>query len=160
MTKRRAFAALLLAPLVAAGLPPWTPKLVATLIDHVGLQAASRDFATRDNAGWTQILAGIQSGDSAWLALVPRLQQTPNAGAAEQIPIALSLALQTQPARVLALLPATYPIARICADSRIEPTRAQRRAYYRRAIAAVAALHQPTAAACLASLRHAARRAG
>jgi hypothetical protein len=161
MTQRQAAAALLLAPLLAgANLPPWTPALVATLVNNVGLPAASRDFASRNNAGWTQILAGIQSGNPAWLALVPRLKPTPNAAAAGQIPIALSLALPAQPASVLALLPATYPIGRICADIRIEPTRAQSRDYYRRAIAAVAPLHQPTAAACLASLTHAARKAG
>jgi hypothetical protein len=157
MTKRHA-ALILLAPLLAAALPPWTPKLVATLIDDVGLPAASADFATRDNAGWTQILAGIQSGDPAWLALVPRLKPTPNAAAAEQLPIALSLALQTHPASVLALLPATYPIDRICADIRIEPPRTESRAYYRRTIAALSALNQPQAAVCLANLKRASRK--
>jgi hypothetical protein len=131
-----------------------SPDHVQAMLDRLGPAAATRALSDRE---WRQIQDGISLGDPKWLALAPRLAGTGNAGAGEGLIIAISDALQRNPAAVLALSGRQFPIARICRDNAIEPTAQARLAFYAATIPAVRSVRAPWLRArrdaCLANLQ-------
>jgi hypothetical protein len=134
---RRAIACFLAAAAAtgqAAAQQDLTPQLVSALLDAKGPPGPAWHMPEE---GLAPILTGIGNGDPAWLALAPRLKGGGNAGFNESLPIALSRALQHNPAAVLRLLGPDFPPAVICRDNEIDPQPGAVRAYYAATIPAV-----------------------
>ena len=95
------------------------------------------------HGGWDRLLARIEQGDGACLRLAPALKPGTDAATSEGLRYALGRALLTNPAEVLRLGDAAFPLSEICRDNRIEPTPAQVRRFRQRARAAVAGVRAP-----------------
>src|SRR5438477_12601046 len=85
-----------------------TPKVVERMIDRYGAKATVDKLTnaapndTRSLLGdYDRVLDGVSSGDSRWLALVPRLDPGTDAGSAEFLRIAVAEAIPKNPAGVL-----------------------------------------------------------
>jgi len=109
---------------------------------------------------WDAILDRIGAGDTAWIALAPRLAPGADAGTSEGLGIALATALPAQPAAVLAVLttagPPSLSPARVCSAPFIEDTAAHQHAYKAQALSALVkvtnAKLQTSLGACRAQL--------
>ncbi len=93
------------------------------------------------------------------MALAPKLAPGADAGAAEELPIALAFALPKNPRAVLAVLGGGFPVEDVCSAPFIEGTVKDIPAYVKEAKAAVARVTDAKLAkvrdACLAELRKA-----
>ena len=113
------------------------------------------------NGDYDRVLGHIDSGDSRWLALAPKLAPGTDAGTAEALVIALPFALPRNPSGVLALLqgPDAFPADDVCGTPFIEDTVKDVPAYVHRARAAVMAVRDPrlqdAKSACLVALKKA-----
>jgi hypothetical protein len=110
------------------------------------------------NGDYDRVLGHIDSADSHWLALAPKLAPGTDAGTAEALVIALAFALPRNPGGVLALLQGkdAFAAADVCGAPFIEDTVKDIPAYVRRARAAVSAVNDlrlaTAKAQCLAAL--------
>ena len=108
------------------------------------------------------ILDHMDRGEAGWIALAPQMALN-NGGAAitETLPIALALALPRNPAAVLKTIDPnngrSFSVEDVCGEPFFEPTRSFLRGYKRRALAAVAGVHDPSLRlvrdACAAALK-------
>jgi hypothetical protein len=108
------------------------------------------------------ILDHMDRGEAGWIALAPQMA-IDNGGAAttETLPIALALALPRNPTAVLKTIDPnngrSFSVEDVCGEPFFEPTRSFLRRYRRRALAAVAGVHDPSLRlardACLAALK-------
>ena len=145
-----------------------TPAAVSRMIDRYGAKgtvdklsnAAPNDTHTAFG-DFDKVLDGIASGDARWLAIVPKLAPGTDAGTAESLPIVLAEALPKNPRGVLRLIKLDRSWLDACGYPMIEPTPKETRAYFRRAIPAVRAVHdaalQATKRVCLSELLKAQR---
>ncbi len=132
---------------------------VATMIERDG---ATRTVQTLDQGEtvtrFTQVLESIASGDPQWLALVPRLGPGVDAGTSTGLIIAVAEALPRNAAGVLGLAVAGgWSLDDACSYPMIEPTAAEKAAYFAAVMPAVEAVADPALqdakAACLTRLR-------
>lgn len=126
-----------------------TPGAVTRMIEIYGGERAvdmliARKVKNNDNdlGRFELVLDGIMSGDSAWLALVPRLNTGGHAAAGESLPISLAFALPKNAAGVLRLLARDRRWLVACGYPMIEPTRNEERAYFKATIPAVRAVRE------------------
>jgi hypothetical protein len=154
--------------LVEQSSPPITPEMADRMIDRYGARQAVNKLAnsgpddTRTDFGdYGKVLDGIASGDSRWLALVPRLEPGTDAGTAESLRLVVAEALPKNPAGVLRLITREPTWRDACGYPMIEPTRKEMRAYFNAAIPAVKSVHDPALQAakrvCLSELLKAQR---
>ena len=140
-----------------------TPAAVGRMIDRYGAEQTVRKLANArpndthsDFGDFDKVLDGIASGDARWLALVPRLEPGTDAGTAESLRIVVAKALPKNPAVVLRLIKRDSSWRDACGYPMIEPTRKEMRAYFKVAIPAVKAVHDPrleaTKRVCLSEL--------
>lgn len=127
-----------------------TPETVGQMIDRHGAKRTVEKLAnaapndTRTEFGdFDKVLDGIASGDSRWLALVPRLEPGTDAGTAESLRIVVAMALPRNPAGVLRLIVREPSWRDACSYPMIEPTKKEMRAYFKVAIPAVEAVRSP-----------------
>ena len=135
-----------------------TPEGISGAIERDGADAVVQSlWGQEDDNGWSYVTERISYGDQVWLDLVPLLEPGVDGGAALDLNIALSRALQRNARGVLALTSEQRPVGRVCAMIEVEPDPEDVAAYYATAIAAVEAVSDPSLqsakAACLASLR-------
>ncbi len=108
---------------------------------------------------YDKVLDGVSSGDSRWLALVPRLDPGTDAGTAEFLRIAVAEALPRNPVGVLRFTSGLAWFPDACGYPMIEPSKREMRAYFKAAIPALKAVHESTLARakriCLAKLMEA-----
>ena len=120
--------------------------------------ARSTVSALFDQRRWDYVSDRIGAGDRPYLALAPRLAAGADAGAAEDLPIALAFALpRNAPAVLTALAPGGgLDAAEVCDAPFIEDTVSDIPAWRRSAAAAVRRVADPRLAAvkatCLAAL--------
>ena len=89
-----------------------TADLVLSEIKLTGPTGVSRRIDTDENFG-RSVMAGIASGDSAWLEVAGKI--TPSSSAAEaSLSIALASALLHSPVRTLRLVGLKYPVEEVC----------------------------------------------
>ena len=155
MTRAACFAlCALLGTAVPAAAASGTADMVARRIAQDGAKQAVA--ALQKNKTWPRVIAGISSGNAAWVALTPRLAEGTDAGTSEELDYALSLALLRNAPAVLALPAGTFPAERICVVPYIEPTDAQVKSFVARADRALGAVKGGKLAAprdaCLKSL--------
>lgn len=112
------------------------PQSVAAGIQRAGARKTIAELVARDL--WETVLRHVAAGNREWLALVPAMKPGTDAGTAEGLQQAVSLALQNNAQGVLDLAGRnTYPLPVLCAVPMIEPTAVQVAAFKRRAMAAL-----------------------
>jgi len=138
---------------------PVTPAEVRTMLAAQGPRSTVQALAHPDtNNRWDTVVRGIAMGEQDWLGLVPQLRNGTDAGTTDDLVIALSDTVITNPTGALRLFaPQPTDAANFCTDNGFETPPAQTRAYYAAAIAAVESVNAPELqsikAACLARLR-------
>ena len=145
-------------PALAAPAAPTATQIQATIAKS-GPKAAIA--ALVKNNQWDAVAAQIATGDSAWVALTPKLAPGADAGTAEDLGLSLATALPINPAAVLAAIdPANGPAlgaGRVCSAPFIEDPPAHHAAYLKSALAKAGAVADPALAAnrtaCLAVLK-------
>ncbi|RDJ98303.1 hypothetical protein DLM46_33875 [Paraburkholderia lacunae] len=109
---------------------------------------------------WDSVLTHIDSGNAAWVALVPKLAAGTDGGNSEDLGIGLAYALPKNPKAVLqAIDPDNGPVlgvSRVCSAPFIEDTVKDIPAYIKRAKVALSKVRDPSLQdvkkACLAEL--------
>jgi hypothetical protein len=122
--RRFCLAAILAAVSVATALAvELTPQAIRAMLD----ESDARTVVEKLNAGeppdtaWDRLTDRIETGEAAWLDLVPLLKPGTDAGTAEELEIVLSRALANNAQGVLALLAnGLYPPEDICTSNEIE----------------------------------------
>jgi hypothetical protein len=138
---------------------PVTPAEVRTMLAARGARATVQTLSQPEtNNRWETVVRGIAMGEQDWLGLVPQLRNGTDAGTTDDIVIALSDAVITNPTAALRLFaPQPTDAANFCTDNGFETPPEQTRAYFAAAIAAVESVNAPELqsikAACLARLR-------
>lgn len=138
-----------------------TPASVRAMIEADGAQpTVAALWNANEGAAWDVVASGVESGDQAWLDLVPLIQPGTENATAHDLAYGLSRALLTNPAGVLA---AAGGGDGHCINTEVEFAEdaaviaESNAAYYPAAIAAVEGVNDPALAeakaACLASLR-------
>ena len=148
--------------------PRVTPAMVGRMIDRYGakrtvnkLSNAAPSDTHAEFGDFDKVLDGIASGDARWLALVPRIAPGTDAGTAESLPIVLAEALAKNPLGVLRLIKRDPSWRDACSFPMIEPTRKEKRAYFKATMPAVRSVHdralQTEKGVCLSELLKAQR---
>ena len=138
-----------------------TPASVQAMVEADGAQPTVAALWNEDDgAAWQVVADGIESGEQAWLDLVPLIEPGTENATAYDLSYGLSQALLTNPAGVLA---AAGGDSGHCPNAEVEFAEeaaiiaSSNAAYYPAAIAAVEGVTDPALAGdkelCLASLR-------
>jgi hypothetical protein len=138
-----------------------TPAEVRAMIAARGARATVQALAAPDEGPnrWERVVRGIASGAPAWLALAEPLSAGTDAGTTDDYVIAMSDAVITNATATLRLFQAWggSSVETFCMDNGFETPAVELRAFYRAAIASVAAVTAPelqrVKAACLTHLR-------
>lgn len=141
--------------------PAWPATLSSEAVEHDIAKHGARETVSRlwSTGEYDKIMDAIDSGDARWIALAPKLAAGADAGAAEELPIALAFALPKNPHAVLNVLlpPNGLPIEDVCGAPFIEGTIKSIPGYVRETERAVAAVSDSRLTevreACLAQLR-------
>jgi hypothetical protein len=151
-------AALLVASSVSAAV--LSPDEIAKDIKMHGAHAVVARLLT--NGDYDRVMDKVDTGDARWVALVPLLAPGADAGAAEELPIALAFALPRNPQAVLSVVggKSGFPAEDVCSAPFIEGTIDNIPAYIKKAEAAVSRVSEPglaeVKAKCLGELKKAA----
>jgi hypothetical protein len=138
-----------------------TPASVRAMIEADGAQpTVAALWNANDGAAWDVVAAGVESGEQAWLDIVPLIEPGTENATAHDLAYGLSQALLTHPAGVLA---AAGGGDGHCVNAEVEFAEdaaliaQSNAAYYPAAIAAVEGVNDPALAEaremCLTSLR-------
>jgi hypothetical protein len=145
--------------------PAVSPADVRAMLTARGARATVQALSTPGEGPnrWNSVVRGVALGDQAWLDLVPQLRNGTDAGTTDDIVIALSDAIVSNPAGALRLFaPHPADAENFCTENGFETPAAQSRAYYAAAIAAVDRVTdrdlQAIKSACLTNLRAGAAR--
>ena len=142
-----------------------TPSAVERMIDKYGARLTVKKLTNsppkREFGDYDIVLWGVSRGDRRWLALVPRLKAGTDAATGMALVVAVSEALPRNPKAVLRLIKANPSWRNVCTYPMIEPTKAEERMYFRKAIPAVRSVRDPDVRSvkrtCLANLVEAQR---
>ena len=137
-----------------------SPEAIDRDIEQHGARAVVHRLLA--NGDYERVMDRIDTGDARYVALALKLAPGADAGAAEELPIALAFALPRNPRAVLAVLgPNGFPVEDVCSAPFIEDTVKDIPGYIRRAERAVSAVDDPKLAktrdACLTQLSQAQR---
>ena len=142
-----------------------TPSAVEQMIDKYGarhtIEKLTNSPPKREFGDYDIVLSGVSSGDHRWLALVPKLKAGTDAATSLALVVSVAEALPRNPKAVLRLIKADPSWRRACTYPMIEPTKAEERIYFSKAIPAVRLVRDPDVQsvkrACLADLVEAQR---
>jgi hypothetical protein len=144
-------------PVYAAAL---SPDDIARDIKVHGAHAVVARLAA--NGDYDRVMDKVDTGDKRWVMLAPLLAPGADAGAAEELPIALAFALPHNPQAVLSVVGGNngFPVEDVCGAPFIEGTVDNIPAYIKRAETAVSHVSEPSLAdvkaRCLRELKKAA----
>jgi hypothetical protein len=99
-----------------------TSTAVMEKIKNKGAGATLRALY-ESNAQWSALLVGISSGKKEWLAIATQLKSVSDAGASEQLTLAVGEALEHQPNNVLTYTVPRFTISDICSGPDVDDTR-------------------------------------
>jgi hypothetical protein len=144
-----------------AGGPPVSPDEVRSMIEAEGAQRTIAALSTGgDKTRWTSVMAGIATGEAAWLALATPLEPGAENESYGDLNYALKAAMVANPSGVLAIVNEENPdlsTESICAPAGYEADAAWSAAYYDALTPAVESVTDPSLAsvrsACLEILR-------
>ncbi|MFM0302928.1 hypothetical protein PQQ99_22700 [Paraburkholderia sediminicola] len=148
---------LVLACSAANASAPLNPSALAKQIDNEGAKATVNKMSESE---WDSVLTHIDSGKTAWVALVPKLAEGTDGGNSEDLGIGLAYALpKNAKAVLLAIDPNNGPVlgvSRVCSAPFIEDTVPDIPAYIKHAKTALTKVRDPALQevkkACLAEL--------
>lgn len=134
-----------------------SPSILVKQLDDKGAKAT---ISSMSESQWDNVLNHIDSGNAAWVALVPKLAEGTDGGHSEDLGIGLAFALPKNPKAVLSVIDrANGPVlgvSRVCSVPFIEDTVPDIPAYVRQAKAALGKVHdaslQDVKKSCLAEL--------
>ncbi|MFM0181746.1 hypothetical protein PQR52_24985 [Paraburkholderia aspalathi] len=134
-----------------------SPSVLAKQINDKGAKAT---VSTMSESEWDNVLTHIDSGNAAWIALVPKLAEGTDGGNSEDLGIGLAYALPKNAKAVLSAIdPDNGPVlgvGRVCSAPFIEDTVKDIPAYIKRAEVALNRVRDPSLQdvkkACLAEL--------
>lgn len=106
-------------------------------------RVVDRLWDAQGDENWDHLLDAMEAGRSECIRLAKLLKPGTDAGSAETLQIALSLALRTNPSGVLALGDDVIKVSEACQDNQIEPTAEQHRAFLALARASVSKITEP-----------------
>lgn len=106
-------------------------------------RVVDRLWDAQGDENWDHLLDAMEAGRSECIRLAKLLKPGTDAGSAETLQIALSLALRTNPSAVLALGDDVIKVSEACQDNQIEPTLQQHRAFLAKARTAVSKISEP-----------------
>lgn len=135
----------------AMGAEHMTPAEVQSRIQRDGARA-TLEAVYRDPASWRALLAAVASGRADWLMVANVLHATSDAGASEQLSLAVGEALANHPQQVLSASASEFGLAAICSGPDVDDARFSS---YHTAMAAIAARQQAVRAVTDESLRSA-----
>jgi len=135
--------------------PAPTPKTVEARIHAIGAQPAVRELWRRPK-DWDVVMAGVESGDAAWLKVATELKPGADAGQSESLAIVVSRSIQHNPRAFLLIAFPSFGVA-VCGDLNIEPTAAQHKSFQKKTEKALVSVGNEDTRkdrdACLAELR-------
>ena len=145
------------APPVDPDAPSVTPAELKAMIEADGAQATVNSiYQNGTDPRINSVFQGIESGEQAWLAVVPAFRQGVDGETGYSLNYALSIALTENPAGTLRLVSEAIPVTELCTYAQIEPTPEEKFAYYATATTAVTGVTDPeletVKSACLAQL--------
>src|ERR1700749_1434235 len=132
MRGKLALLVLVMAVMPAMGAERLTPSSIrADIARHGAAAVVDRLWKSGD---YDRIMEKVGEGSDEWLALVPLLGPGADAGAAEDLPIALAYALPNNPRGVLMILRGKngFSVDEVCGAPFIEPTREQLQNWFAR----------------------------
>lgn len=136
-----------------------TPAEVRAMVTGRGARATVQALAEPADGPnrWTSVIRGIALGEQVWLDLVPQIRGGTDAGTTDDLVIALSDAVVSNPAAALRLFASPNDAGNFCRENGFETPTEQSRAFYAAATAAVEGVTAPdlqeVKAVCLDSLR-------
>jgi len=144
-----------------AGGPPVSPEDVSSMVEAQGAQGTVAALgAGGDKTRWTSVMAGIATGQPAWLALATPLEPGVENESYADLNDALKAAMVVNPSGVLAIVNEANPnlsTESICTPAGFEMDAAWYAAYYDALTPAVESVTTPSLAgvrsACLEILR-------
>ena len=107
--------------------PAPTPKMVEARIHAIGAQPTVRELWNRPG-DWDAVMAGIESGDAAWLKVAAELKPGADAGSSESLAIVVSRSIQHNAPAFLRIAFPSFGIA-VCSDLTIEGTKEQHNSF-------------------------------
>jgi len=110
-----------------------TPTDVIDMIKSKGTDAALRSLY-QDESRWLELLRGIATGKTQWLAVATKLRPASDAGASEQLALAVGEALANRAGNVLSIAVPGFTISSVCSGPDVDDKRFDS---YRLAMAAI-----------------------
>ncbi len=99
-----------------------TPQGVAVRMEKSGTSAAlAQIYGSKGQ--WRALLEGIASGTVAWLQIATRLRSVSDAGASEQLDLAVGEALEHHPENVLSVAIPAFDIGIVCSGPDVDDPR-------------------------------------
>ena len=111
-------------------------------IDRQGGRKVLWDLWEHD-AEFSEVLAGIETANRAWVRVASRLRPFSDAGASEDLDYAVARALPHAPERILSLVGHGFELRFVCTSPFNEPERGVAEAYERKTLTALAAVQNP-----------------
>ena len=135
--------------------PAPTPKTVEARIHAIGAQPAVRELWNRPK-DWDAVMAGIESGDAAWLKVATELKPGSDAGSSETLATVVSRSIQHNPRAFLLIAFPSFGVA-VCRDLTIEGTKEQHQTFQEKTEKALVSVRNEDTRkdrdACLVELR-------
>lgn len=114
-------------PCLAQVKPQLSAKSVLARIEKDGAKEVVKQLNTPNDKQWNFVVSRIDWGGSEWLAVADKLKQGADAGAAEDLDMAVARALVHNPNTVLEMAGETWKLDRVCGDYEIEEPDAKAR---------------------------------
>jgi hypothetical protein len=118
----RVLISLAVLPLAAFAQGAVTPEAIGSRISSVGAKPALAEIYA-DQTTWHRVIAGIASGETAWIKVSVELHRVSDAGASEQLELAVGEALGHRPLSVLKVAIPAFGIARVCGGPDVDDDR-------------------------------------
>jgi hypothetical protein len=104
---------------------PATAKLIPSEIQgRIAHEGAEKTLSSiyEAQSQWSQLLAGVATGRREWLAVAARLRKVSDAGASEQLDLAVGEALEHRPKNVLSIAIPVFGI-KVCGAPDVDDSR-------------------------------------
>ena len=102
--------------------PPLTPSGVSKLINEKGAFGALQQIYENDHS-WPELLHGIATGTKSWLSIAKTLRAVSDAGASEQLDLAVGEALEHRPENVLRFAVPAFSLEAVCGGPDVDDAR-------------------------------------
>ena len=102
--------------------PPITSKSISALIERKGASKALDEIYNSETL-WPEVLHRIATGSRSWLKIAKQLRAVSDAGASEQLELAVGEALEHQPENVLRFAVPAFSLEVVCSGPDVDDPR-------------------------------------